>query len=256
MEINKDLFYSDLLYNREIIYSKNIILFPIKMKNIIEFQQYSYALTIRKNSIFNDKQIIKMEYLDFIKYSYNNLDLASKYDMPILPYCYSFVLQLLQLVCVNSVIKYDIQNLDIYVNDELITSKMFDDIRKIIILQNDIDFDIDEFMNKDTIKALEKAKQFEIKKNKEKSDIEDYIDSLVIALKVSDKYVENLTIRKFWRYIKRINKYNDYTALKTAELVGFVTFKEPINHWMTSIEVEDKYKNLKTSEQEIKNKVG
>lgn len=94
------------------------------------------------------------------------------------------------------------------------------------------------------------------KKNKEKSDIEDYIDSLIVDLKVTEEYVSELTIRKFWRYIKRINKHEEYQSCRSAQMSGMVTFKEPIQHWMTSIEITDKYENLKTDEDELRSKIG
>ena len=153
-------------------------------------------------------------------------------------------------------IEYNTSTLDVYINGELITNEIFDDIRRIIIIQNDIDFDIDEFMNIDTVKALEKARDFEAKKNKETSDIEDYIDSLVIELRTTNEYVMNLTVRKFWRYIKRVNKHEQYEACLNGQMSGMATFKEPIEHWMTSIEVKDKYENLKTDEGELREKIG
>lgn len=165
--------------------------------------------------------------------------------------------EILQIACgENSEIIYNQNNLDISINDFLITNEIFDDLRKIIIVQNDIDFDIDEFMNIDTIKALEKAKAFEAKKNKEKADLEDYIDSLIVGMNLSEEYVSEMTIRKFWRYIKRLRKHEEYQSCKLGEMSGAVTFKEPIQHWMTSIEVTDKYESLKANEDEIRSKIG
>ena len=256
MEINKDMLFPYLIYNKEVKYNDSITLYPIKMKNIIEFQQYQIALTLRKDAIFMNKEIIKMGYWDFIKFAFRNDELANEYNMPLLPFYYDFVLGLLQLTCGDDVdIKYNSSTLDISINDFQITNEVFDDLRKIIIVQNDIDFDIDEFMNIDTVKALEKAREFEAKKNKEKADIEDYIDSMIIGLKVTEDYVSNLTIRKFWRYIKRINKHEEYEACRSGQMSGMVTFKEPIQHWMTSIEVTDKYENLKTDEEELRSKI-
>ena len=257
MEISKDTLFPYLIYNKEIKYNEHITLYPIKMKDIITFQQYQMALTLRKDAIFQDKQIIKMGYLEFIKYACRNDELAQKYNMPLLPFYYDFIIGILQLTCGEDVeIKYNTSTLDFSINDFLITDEVFDDLRKIIIIQNDIDFDIDEFMNIDTVKALEKAREFEAKKNKEKADIEDYIDSIIIGLKVTEDYVSNLTIRKFWRYIKRINKHEEYEACRSGQMSGMVTFKEPIQHWMTSIEVTDKYENLKTDEEELRSKIG
>ena len=256
VEINKDTLFPYLIYNKEIKYNEHITLYPIKMKDIITFQQYQMALTLRKDAIFQDKQIIKMGYLEFIKYACRNDELAQKYNMPLLPFYYDFIIGILQLTCGEDVeIKYNTSTLDFSINDFLITDEVFDDLRKIIIIQNDIDFDIDEFMNIDTVKALEKAREFEAKKNKEKADIEDYIDSIIIGLKVTEDYVSNLTIRKFWRYIKRINKHEEYEACRSGQMSGMVTFKEPIQHWMTSIEVTDKYENLKTDEEELRSKI-
>ena len=256
VEISKDTLFPYLIYNKEIKYNEHITLYPIKMKDIITFQQYQMALTLRKDAIFQDKQIIKMGYLEFIKYACRNDELAQKYNIPLLPFYYDFIIGVLQLTCGEDVeIKYNTSTLDFSINDFLITDEVFDDLRKIIIIQNDIDFDIDEFMNIDTVKALEKAREFEAKKNKEKADIEDYIDSIIIGLKVTEEYVSNLTIRKFWRYIKRINKHEEYEACRSGQMSGMVTFKEPIQHWMTSIEVTDKYENLKTDEEELRSKI-
>ena len=256
MEINKDLLFPSLIYNEPIQYNQSIILHPIKMKDIVVFQRYQSALILRKDSIFHEKKIIKMGYLDFIKYAFQNNELAEQYKLPLLPYYYEFIIYLLSLVCGEKAeITFNTQTLDFSINGFQITNEVFDDLRKIIIIQNDIDFDIDEFMNIDTIEALEKAREFEAKKNKEKADIEDYIDSLIIGMKVTEEYVSNLTIRKFWRYIKRINKHDEYNACRSGQMSGMVTFKEPIQHWMTSIEVTDKYENLKTDEQELRSKI-
>ena len=226
MEINKDTLFPYLIYNKEIKYNEHITLYPIKMKDIITFQQYQIALTLRKDAIFQEKKIIKMGYLEFIKYACRNNELAEKYNMPFLPFYYDFVIGILQLTCgKDAAIIYNTSTLDFSVNDFLVTDEVFDDLRKIIIIQNDIDFDIDEFMNIDTVKALEKAREFEAKKNKEKADIEDYIDSLIIGMKVTEEYVSNLTIRKFWRYIKRINKHEEYEACRSGQMSGMVTFK-------------------------------
>lgn len=256
VEIKKETLFPFIIFNKEIKYNECITLYPVKMKDIVTFQQYQMALTLRKDSIFPEKQLIKMEYLDFIKYAFRNGELAQKYNMPILPFYYDFILGIFQLVCgEDSEIKYNASTLDVSINNFQITNSVFDDLRKIIIIQNDIDFDIDEFMNIDTVRALEKAREFEAKKNKEKADIEDYIDSLIIGMKVTEEYVSNLTIRKFWRYIKRIKKHEEYKVCRSGQMSGMVTFKEPIQHWMTSIDVTDKYENLKTDEGELRSKI-
>lgn len=257
VEINKEVLRKNLIFDLPVVYDDHITLYPVRMKDSLDFQIFQLAITARKDSIFQRKDVIKMGYWDFIKETAINPDNFQSKDLPLVSLYYSFILTMLPKVCGKDAdIEYNTSTLDVYINGELITNEIFDDIRRIIIIQNDIDFDIDEFMNIDTIKALEKARDFEAKKNKETSDIEDYIDSLVIELRTTNEYVMNLTVRKFWRYIKRVNKHEQYEACLNGQMSGMATFKEPIEHWMTSIEVKDKYENLKTDEGELREKIG
>lgn len=254
VKINTETLLPFLMYNKPIHYSENIVLHPVTMNDIILFQNLSKSITLRKNSIFREKKIIKMTYFDFLLYSLGNKELEEEYEINGLSDYYIFVIELLRLCCKGSDISVNNTG-QIIINNEVVTSAMFDDLRRIIIIQNDIDFDIDEFMNYDTEKRLKEAqKHFE--KDSDKSNIEDYIDSLVIAMNTNEECVMNMTIRKFWRYIKRYNLRENYTISKTGEASGMVTYKEPIKHWMTSIGKEDKYKHLKTDEGELRGKVG
>lgn len=257
VEVDKQTLMPYLLFSEPYKYNDRITLYPIKMKDILSFQKCQCALTLRKDAVFQEKHLIKMTYLEFIKYACKNEEVSIKYNNLELLFYYYYILNILHMVCgEDSKVVYDKDNLDIYINDCEITDLVFEDIRRIIIFQNDIDFDPDEFMNLDTLQALEKAKEFEAKKSKEKSDLEDYIDSVVVGLNVTEEYISNMTIRKFWRYVKRMNKHEEYQACLNGQMTGMVTFKEPIKHWMTTLEVEDKYGNLKTDEAELRSKVG
>ena len=74
-------------------------------------------------------------------------------------------------------------------------------------------------------------------------------------MSTTEEYIKNMTIRKFWRYIKRYQLHEGYTIAKTGECSGMVTFKEPIKHWMISLEEDDKFKDLKTDENSLKGKI-
>lgn len=253
MEINKEILFPFLIYNKPFKYNENITLFPITMNDIVLFQTLSQSITIRKNSTFHDKKIIKMTYLDFLLYCFRNTDLENDYKIKGLSQYFLYAIQLLQLCCKNEKINIT-ETGQVHINNTLITPKIFDDLRRIIIIQNDIDFDIDEFLNHDTEQRLLKA-QKDSKRNASNANIEDYIDSLIIAMKITEEQVMNMTIRKFWRYIKRYQLHEGYTIAKTGECSGMVTFKEPIQHWMVSLEEDDKYKDLKTDENSLKGKI-
>lgn len=242
------------MYNKPISYDNYITVHPVTMKDIITFQFLESSITLRKNSTFREKKIIKMTYLDFLLYSLGNAELENQYGILGLSQYYYYAIQLLQLCCKNDEIRIDEKTGQIKINNEIITPKIFDDLRRIIIVQNDIDFDIDEFINYDTEQKLLKA-QKDLNKDEDIVNIEDYIDSLVIALQNEEEHVMNMSIRKFWRYIKRYNLHETYTIAKTGECSGFVKFNEPIRHWMRSLEEDDKYKNLKTDENELRGKI-
>lgn len=251
VEIKKDSLFSYLIYNVPFKYDEYITLYPVTMKDIVSFQALSQSITIRKNSVFRDKKIIKMTYLDFLVYCIGNTKLESEYKIPGLSQYYLYAMYLLQLCCKDATMN---QQGKIVINGEVITPKIFDDLRRIIIIQNDIDFDIDEFLNYDTEQQFLNAKKH-LSKETDKINIEDYIDSLVIAMNTTEDRVMGMTVRKFWRYIKRYQLYEDYKIAKTGECSGFVKFKEPIKYWMVSLDNDDKYKNFKTNENSLKNKI-
>lgn len=254
VELNKDTLLPFLIYNRPFQYSESITLHPVTMKNIVTFQMLTPSITLRKDGIFHDKKIIKMTYWDFLIYCFGNEELEIKYQINGLSQYFLYAIQLLKLCCMDSNIEI-VQTGQVYINGETITPKVFDDLRRIIIIQNDIDFDIDEFLNYDTEQRLLKAEN-DLRKKQDKANIEDYIDSLTIAMNTTEDHIKNMTIRKFWRYIKRYQLHESYTIAKTGECSGMVSFKEPIKHWMISLDEEDKYNHLKTDENKLRGKIG
>lgn len=244
-----------IMYNKPFKYNNDITLYPVTMNDFLIFQKSSKSITLRKNSIFREKKLIKMSYLDLIFYSFGNEELEIAYKIPELSQYLLYFIQLTELCCKDSKIKIDTSTNQLLIGSTIITSEIFDDLRRIIIIQNGIDFDIDEFINYDTEQRLLKAEMDQNRKN-DKANIEDYIDSLVVAMNVTEEIVMNMTIRKFWRYIKRYQLYEGYTIAKTGEFSGMVSFKEPIKYWMLSLDEEDKYKHLKTDEETLKGKIG
>lgn len=246
--------FSFIIFNKEIPYNDKITLYPVMMKDILSFQFLSQSLTVRKNSTFHEKEIIKMTYLEFLLYSLGNKELEIQYQIPGLSHYFLYAVKLLQMCCKDADIQIDEKSGQIFINQERISSKIFDDLRRIIIIQNDIDFDMDEFLHHDTEQRLMKARN-DLNKGESRANMEDYIDSLVIAMNTTEDRIMNMSIRKFWRYIKRYQLRESYTIAKTGECSGMVSFKEPLKHWMTSFEEDDKYKELKTDETSLRRKL-
>lgn len=253
MKITKDTIYEELLYNLPIKYNEDIILYPITMEHVLKFKVFIQSFTVRKNSRFGDKSIIKMTYLDFLLHSLGNEELEKQCEIKGLSQFYFFAFYVLQLACKDSKLEIDRNNGKILINGQVITPEIFDDLRRIILLQNDVDFDIDEFLHYDTEKIFKKSQD---KNNVSESTLEDYIDSLVILMSVTESEIMNMTIRKFWRYMKRFDLRESYTIYKTAEAGGMVKFKEPLKHWMSSIDDKEKYESFKVDEGDLRSKVG
>ena len=195
MEITKDTLSPFLIYNKPIQYDEHITLFPVTMNDILLFQNISKSIILRKNSTFREKNIIKMSYLELLIYCFGNKDMEDQYNIQDLSQYLIYAIQLLHLCCKNSNITIDGKTGFLIINDKIITPEIFDDLRRIIIIQNDIDFDIDEFINYDTEQRLLKAEEAQNSSNF-KVNIEDYIDSLIIALDATEERIMNMTIRK------------------------------------------------------------
>lgn len=244
-----------LLFSDPIPYNEKITLYPVTMEHVLDFQMYSRAITFRKDSRIGSKEIIKMTYLDFLVYAMYHPELAEIIqDTPDISQFFLYTVTLLTMVCKDQPIDMN-RDGGIRINGHVINADEFDDLRRIIILQNGIDFNIDEFLNYDTEKRLQKA-QKDMDKNKDIVTTEDYIDSLCLVLQTSKQAIKEMPIREFWRLVKRNDAHETYQIMKTGECSGMVKFKEPIKHWVRSLEEEDKYAHLKTDENELKSKIG
>ena len=254
MYITGETLGSNLLYSTPFHYTDeqhtfDLVLYPVTMENILEFSVFKQSILVRKNSTFPVKKILKMSYLEFLFFAFNNFEFAAEYKMPLLPSYYVFAFNLLKLVFKNQTVEINMQAGRFRINDVEIDDDKFDDFRRIIILQNGIDFDIDEFIHYDTEQKLIEAQN--AISDKDNSTIEDYIDSVCVALNRREQDVKDMPIRKFWRLVKRITKRDMFVAMKTGECSGMVKFKEPVQYWMSNIDEDDKFDNVKTDAQTL-----
>ena len=80
MHFTVENMYENLLFSSPYHYTKDLILYPILMEDILVFSILKSSIIVRKNSIFPVKKIIKMSYLDFLFYSYDNIELAKEFE--------------------------------------------------------------------------------------------------------------------------------------------------------------------------------
>lgn len=250
-KLTKEEIQSGNMFSEPFNYDGLFTIHPVKMKDYMIFQYLKESIILRKNSIFRQKNILKMSYLDFVIYADENEELESQYKIPELHRYYKNVLMLLLLVCPDDKVGVT-EDKHIYINDTKLTGEMFDNIRRIIIAQNDIDFDIDEFVHRKTQEALASARRKMAELDKENANIEDYIDYFCVAMRYNEQDVKELTIRKFWRLIRAITKSDIYKTVKPAEFNGFAKVTKPMDYWMNgSLNKGDSNSDIKTTSEEI-----
>lgn len=257
---------------------KDVKLYPIKMKNCIEFYQYAGCLTIEKNSI-PDVTVIKMSYLDFLfALSKENIDIyRSLYNLLKLilqEQYFDFRFKLnaknkIELLITNDnniLVDYSLlinkrnemlsngENIEIEsINKEIneleqslivINGKDFDNIRKIILKQNRVKFD-NEIMNPEVKKALQEAQEFINKRNKNKQiTLEEQIIGYHTSIGTEYEKIENLTIYQFSKGLEMRAHQVNFEVLGTALISGMVSTKGDIPTWLMHIEEKGMYDDV------------
>ena len=244
------------IYDEPVEY-KGLKIYPIRMRDFLEFNYSIGSLLLDKDSI-PDINIINMTYYEFLMYL--STEIENAVDKP------SYKLDMLLRICFNldrdpvktPILYGEYKNkLAFQINDVILTSRDFDEIKNIIVLQNEIET-IDVNMKKETRDMLDKAKEAKAKMSGDKQcGLEDQMICLSIATGMSLDDIYNMTIRKFKRYIRRVDHKIHYEIYKTASMSGFVEFKDKNfpKHWMVDLDNNDKYGDVLVSFDSIAEKI-
>ena len=240
------------LYFDEPIPYKELLIYPVTMKDYLEFHLAVSCLLIDKNSI-PDVNIISMSYLRFLYYQ----SLENKE-----PYIYMIkvLLCLVLHIDINEEINFYVDDKDkafFKVRGVEYNADDFDNITKIIFEQNCIT-PIDETIQKEIRDALEKAEEYKMRQNKQKMcSLEEQMICVLIStpLKLEDIY--KLTIRKFEKILQRVDAKLHYQIYLNASMSGMVKFKDEsvIQHWMNDLTKDDRYSDVKVDMDTMRNKI-
>ena len=240
------------LYFDEPIPYKELLIYPVTMKDYLEFHWLVSCLLIDKNSI-PDINVISMSYLRFLYYN------AANNDEP-------YVYMVKMLLCMVLHIDFN-EEMNFYVdeNDKAFfkvrgiaySGSDFDEIVKIIFEQNCIT-PIDNTIQKEVRDALEKAEEFKMQQTKQKMcSLEEQMICVLIStpLKLEDIY--KLTIRKFEKILQRVDAKLHYQIYLNASMSGMVKFKDEsvIQHWMNDLTKDDRYSDVKVDMDAMRNKI-
>ena len=247
-----------LTYDLPIPY-KDILFYPVTVKDALLFNVYSQCLVIDKDSIPN-AEIISMTYLEYLyKATIDNMDET--------PYLLWFD-RLLALSTRDETFdkleesikryRYDEKDKPFFViGEQTFYSEDFEEIRKIICEQNLVDLP-DLSLSKEVRDSLEKAMEYKNKLSGNKSaSFEDYLISVSVITGWTLEYIYSMSIRKFLKAVKRLDNYIHYRIYLAAAMSGMVEFKDKsfIHHWLSNIDDDDKYKEVSMSMDDMQNKI-
>lgn len=240
----------EFYYDEPVPY-KELNIYPVTMKDYIDFHWYVNCLLLDKNSI-PDPQVISMSYLQFLYY------ISEQKQMP---YVYMFKLLMCMVLHIdeNTEFQFYVREKKAYFKIDGIeyNSEDFNQISQIIMEQNCIE-PIDNTIQKEIREALEAAERYKQQQTQNKiCSLEEQMICVLIStpLKLEDIY--GLTIRKFDKILKRVDAKLHYQIYLSASLSGMVTFKDDssIQHWMNDLTKSDKYADVKVDMDDMRNKI-
>jgi hypothetical protein len=254
--------YEEYFTYDEPIPLNGLFLYPVKMRNYIDFHKNIGCLLINKNRI-PDPNIISMSYLDFILamsvqnnnflFMFENLIyLCFRLDRDhyFIDYGYD---QKNKAFFEIKKYKKNSKNEDDWkiLNTWHFSYKDFKLIRELICFQNSIEMP-DEKIDPKLEKALLEAQEY---LNKQRNHLKIIsLEDVMINAHLDFEKIYQLSIRKFIKILSRYDKELHYKIYMQASMSGFVEFKKPITHYMYDSN-EDKYAALVTPYDEFKDKV-
>lgn len=125
-------------------------------------------------------------------------------------------------------------------NTILINSEEFDEIRQLIMIQNDIKSEhYSEHI--ESILYETKAKLAKMNENKDSIDLEDLITVLKYCGHYKSSEIKEMTIRRFNRELYIATNKDDYYLYKQLELSGMIKPNKEIPHWIKHYEPKGRF---------------
>lgn len=241
---------------------KMIYIYPVLLKNIKEFERGQGMLHIDKNATAS-VEIIQMSYLKYLYSLFLTFATNGEFSLlmsfqEILKICLHFdvptqkLINFFSLDVPGAVWRRNKKN-DIYldIDGTIITSKDFDDIKRIILYQNIEDYD-DRIVNNDVKELYEDYMRL-----KNKNAIQVPLEKKILAVMSETGYkkqeVFNLTIRDFYGLFAITVDKIDYQIKENARIQG-AKFKAPPEHWIIKGK-KDKYAEIFTGAKEFTDKI-
>ena len=159
----------------------------------------------------------------------------------------------------EGVITYRLNNenkqYELIVNGVTITSDDFDRFREIVMYQNLPDYKDDSWVDPDVREDQQEKQRLLAKKNKTgNATLERKIICVGAKTGYTIDYIMGLSIRKFLILLSAVDDLITYETTRIGLMMGMVSTKEPLEHWIYKRESEDLYGGATTTE-DMQNKL-
>lgn len=233
---------------------KNLLIYPVKVKDYYEFSFYMNSLMLEKNSIKDNPELaIRAISMSYFQYMVEIADEENK-----LLYLFDGLLRLV-LDKRDAVIRFGFldKNKPFFsIDGEIYTSSDFDEIRLIISEQNMVSLP-DFKIQKQVRETMEEARRFKQKvSNSKLASFEEQLMAISLYWGMELEKVYEMPIRKFFMAIKRANQMIMSNIYLTASMSGFVTFKnkDVLAGWLSDVSSDDEYADVKMDTKDLENK--
>lgn len=230
-----------------------ILIYPISIANSEIFLSCVDLLMIEKNEL-PKPEYIAMSYLDFIFHVFINnsnkemAETAKTQLATLLHLCLGWE----NNIEVNLTKNNKIQLIH---NNIVLNNKDFEDIKRIILYQNFIDYD-DSYINPDLKKAINEMNELKFK-NMDFPTLERKIAIITAHCGITKQVQMDMTFRSHSLLFKEVCGEVDYSTFRTAGLISnmFSKHPQPIEEWIYK-KKHNKYAKYFTNEQEYNTSMG
>lgn len=225
---------------------ESIEIYPVKVDDYDSFYTCIGCLLLDRSNT-KDSKVLSMSYLNYLLYLIGLNDGNSMTYTFMLVELFKLAKIVTQEDLVNKKFSYGKDKKGsafLNINDVVYSKKDFDNIRKIICIQNGIKLP-DKNVDPKLKKALEDVIKFKNRKAKPIGTLEDRMICISISTSYKLDEINQMTIRKFDKFLQRIDHKLHYEIYRAAEMNG-TTFKSTIDSWMADLTVteEDLIRNL------------
>lgn len=200
---------------------QEVKIYPVSVKDSAIFLTSTDILNIDKNS-FPSVEIIQMSYLEFLWGLAQQKEVNLIKFVNILNLCLKFEKPRMRK---NQFDKFELFDEE---TQTVITAQDFEDIKRIIMYQNVIDFD-DEYINPDLKKAMAEVDELK-NKNVEVPSLERKIAIITAHCGISKKSQLEMTLRSHSLLFKEVVGEVEFTTVRPIAL--FAGKDKEIDHWI------------------------